>query len=40
MVSAAVVEPIMMQAHLMAVHLDEGRLFDQLGEKGGSDSAH
>jgi hypothetical protein len=36
-VSAAAIEPIVDQAHPIEVHLDEGRLFVQLGENGGGD---
>jgi hypothetical protein len=39
MASAAVIEPVAAHAHLSAVHLDEGKLFAQLGENGGGDGA-
>jgi hypothetical protein len=37
--SATTIEPITVQAHPDVVHLDEIKLFVQLGENGGSDSA-
>ena len=40
MASAAVIEPVAAHAHPSAVHLDEGRLFVQLGDNGGGDGAH
>jgi hypothetical protein len=39
MVSATPIEPIVVQAHPGTVHLDESKLFVQLGENGGGDSA-
>jgi hypothetical protein len=39
MASAAVIEPVAAHAHPSAVHLDEGKLFAQLGENGGGDGA-
>jgi hypothetical protein len=39
MASAAVIEPVAAHAHPSAVHLDEGKLFSQLGENGGGDGA-
>jgi hypothetical protein len=39
MASAAVIEPVAAHAHPSVVHLEEGKLFVQLGENGGSDSA-
>jgi hypothetical protein len=39
MASAAVIEPITAHAHPSGMHLDEGRLFVQLGENGGGDDA-
>jgi hypothetical protein len=39
MASAAVIEPVVAHAHPSAVHLDEGKLFAQLGENGGGDNA-
>jgi hypothetical protein len=39
MASAAVIEPVAAHAHPSAVHMDEGKLFVQLGENGGGDGA-
>jgi hypothetical protein len=39
MASAAVIEPVAAHAHPSVVHLDEGKLFIQLGENGGGDDA-
>jgi hypothetical protein len=39
MASAAVIEYVAAHAHPSAVHLDEGKLFVQLGENGGGDDA-
>jgi hypothetical protein len=39
MASAAVIETVAAHVHPSAVHLDEGKLFVQLGENGGSDGA-
>jgi hypothetical protein len=39
MASATIVEPVNIQVHHGPVHLDESRLFVQLGENGGGDSA-
>jgi hypothetical protein len=34
-----VIEPVVAHVHPSAVHLDEGKLFIQLGENGGGDGA-
>jgi hypothetical protein len=39
MASAAMIERVVAHAHPSAVHLDEGKLFIQLGENGGGDDA-
>jgi hypothetical protein len=39
MASVAVIEPITVQAHPAAVHLEESKLFAQLGENSGGDGA-
>jgi uncharacterized membrane protein YgcG len=39
MASATVIKPVAAHTHLSAVHLDEGKLFVQLGENGGGDGA-
>jgi hypothetical protein len=39
MASTAVIKPIVAHVHPSAVHLDEGKLFIQLGENRGSDGA-
>jgi hypothetical protein len=39
MASAAVIELVVAHAHPLVMHLDEGRLFVQLGENGGGDGA-
>jgi hypothetical protein len=39
MASTAVIEPVVAHAHPSAVHLDEGKLFVQLGENGAGDGA-
>jgi hypothetical protein len=39
MASAAIIEPIAVQAHSAAVHLEESKLFAQLGENRGGDGA-
>jgi hypothetical protein len=39
MASETIIEPIAVQVHPNAVHLDESKLFVQLGDNGGSDSA-
>jgi hypothetical protein len=39
MASAAVIEPVAAHAHPSPMHLDEGKLFAQLGENGGGDGA-
>jgi hypothetical protein len=40
MASATVIEPVAVQAHSAAVHLNESRLYVQLEEKGGGDNTH
>jgi hypothetical protein len=40
MASATVIEPITARAHPAAMHLEESKLFAQLGKNGGGDDAH